>query len=205
MCVWSNFRAFSILPDVATRKDLFVSFIYLQFKRIFLFPFPPLPVTPVWVFHMTHNSFRKWSRIHKSGGGVGAGWEPRGVFITYIPTQPRAQAAARVGKSSRRPGWRLLLKPQRPGPGDWAAGATGTGGSAAGGAAAASAQPPPPAGASVRGCGRPACGPRGVCAREAERGSPLAGARRPAGELSRAVSSTPRPLTAVGPGGGGRK
>lgn len=97
-----------------------------------------------------------------------------------------------MGKSSPRPGWRLLLKPGRPGPGNWAAGARGTGESAAGGAAAASAQPPP-ASASVRGCGRPACGPRGVCAREAERGSPLAGARRPAGDRSPAVSSTPGP------------
>lgn len=36
-----NFKAFSILPDVATRKDLFVLFIYFQFLKIFLFPSPP--------------------------------------------------------------------------------------------------------------------------------------------------------------------
>lgn len=55
----------------------------------------------------------------------------------------------------------------------------------------------------MRGCGRPACGPRGVCAREAERGSPLAGARRPAGDRSPAASCTPgppRPLVRAGEG-----
>lgn len=50
----------------------------------------------------------------------GAGWEPRGVFTTYIPTQPQARAAAGAGTPSLRPGWRILCTPRRPGPGDWA-------------------------------------------------------------------------------------
>lgn len=83
MCVWSHFKAFSILPNGVTRKDLFVSFIYFQFLKIFLTsPSPPprplLPATPVWVFHMTHNPFRKWSRIHKSGGSGEAGGRQAG-------------------------------------------------------------------------------------------------------------------------------
>lgn len=133
---------------------------------------------------------------------MGAGWEPQGIFTTDIPTQPPAPAATGLGNPACALPAGILAKPGRPGPGDWAAGA---GGSAAGGAAAASARPPPPAGASVRGCGRPACGPRGVCAREAERGSPLAGARRAAGDRSPAVFSTLGPPTAVGLGGGREK
>lgn len=101
--VWRRVKAFSILPDGARRKDLFVLFIYFRSLKIFLFPFPSLPATPVWVFHMTHNPFRKWSRIHKSGGRGGRLGAPGSLHYLHSHSAPRA-SGGRGGDAQPAPG-----------------------------------------------------------------------------------------------------
>lgn len=177
---------FPILPDVAT-EERSVRFIYFDLQRSFLIEpaASSLRVTRAWVFHMSHNSFRKWSRIHKSGGGGGeAGCQRPGAPGSLHSLRARDSASRGRG----RPACARDGGPSESS-GRGSRGVTG----AAGGRARlglrrvalqqavwARPPPPPPAGASVQGRAT-ASEPPGACVPSGHRarGSPLAGAPPP--------------------------
>nr|XP_023421000.1 uncharacterized protein LOC106027792 [Cavia porcellus] len=115
---------------------------------------------------MTHDSFGKWSRIHKSGvyGGGQAG-SPRESSLPTLSLRSRREWRSGVGKSSLRPGWRILSTPGRRAAGRVAGGRQAAGAEGLRREALQQAELGPRPRARVCKAG---VRPRGVCARESE-------------------------------------